>query len=101
MAKRQVIISDRALNAFHRIIQQVKTNSLVGAEDARMTIISRLRKLGANPGMNTRVANFATLDGEFRSALAWNYRIYFKVEEDRIIVLDMILDKDNAETLEK
>jgi len=101
MSKRQVIISDRALNAFQRIIQQVKTNSLVGAEDARTSIINRLRKLGANAAINTRVANFATLEGEFRSALAWNYRIYFKVEPNRIIVLDMILDKENAETGEK
>ncbi|NQX91491.1 MAG: type II toxin-antitoxin system RelE/ParE family toxin [Flavobacteriales bacterium] len=96
MSKKQVLITDRAYNAFRRIVQQVKTTSLIGAEEARTTILNRIRKICSNPAHGSREANFETLQGEYRSALAWNYRIYYKVEEDRLIVLDMIIDENVA-----
>ncbi|MFM1930753.1 MAG: hypothetical protein RL226_56 [Bacteroidota bacterium] len=90
----KVIVSDRALNSFRRLLESVKSTSLVGAEDARTTVVNRLRKLTVNATGQSRKANFETLDGEYRSVLAWNYRIYYKVEEKRIIVLDMIIDAE-------
>lgn len=98
MSKRQVIITDRAYNAFRRIVRQVKSTSLIGAEDARTAILNRIRKICANPANDSRPADFATIPGEFRSALAWNYRIYYKVEEGKVILLDIILDEQKATT---
>ena len=94
MPKRQIVITDRAYNSFRRIIQRVKTTSLIGAEDARTAIINRIRKLAMNPAHESRIAKFATLEGDIRSVLAWNYRIYFQVEDTRLIILDMIIDED-------
>lgn len=94
MAKYDVVISDKATGTLHRIIDQLKSTSLIGAEDARTQIINRIKKLCVNPMANSRQANFQTIDGNIRSALAWNYRIYYLIEDSRIVVLDIILDKE-------
>lgn len=93
MSQRKVIISARAEDAFRTLIEKVRSTSLIGAEDARVVIINRLRKLCGNPMHQSRKAKFSSLEGDFRSVLAWNYRIYYKLEEERVIVLDLILDK--------
>ncbi|MFT4779538.1 MAG: plasmid stabilization system protein ParE [Flavobacteriales bacterium] len=94
MSQPKIIISDRAVNSLRRVLDNIKSTSLVGAEEARVVIMNRIRKLSANPVADSRKANFITLEGEFRSVLAWNYRIYYKVHEKQVIVLDIFLDKD-------
>jgi plasmid stabilization system protein ParE len=54
--------------------------------------LDEIRKLASNPDRNTRPAKFEKLRGDYRSVLVWNYRVYFKVEEERISILDIILD---------
>ena len=93
MAQRKLIITNKACDSFRTLIENVSSTSLVGAEDARTVIINRLRKLAINPNQQSRKAKFSSLSGDFRSVLAWNYRIYYKVEDDRVIVLDLFLDK--------
>lgn len=93
MAQYKVIVADKAVSSFNRLIEHVRSTSLIGAEDARTVILNRMRKLCANPAHQSRKAKFFSLEGDFRSVLAWNYRIYYKVEEKRIIILDLILDK--------
>lgn len=93
MSQYKVIISDRAFSSFRRIIDHVQSTSLIGAEDARTVVLNRIRKLGSNPTQQSRKAKFFNLEGDYRSVLAWNYRIYFKIEEKRVVVLDIILDK--------
>lgn len=91
----KVIVSDRAVNSFRRLLETVRSTSLVGAEDARVAVINRLRKLTVNSTGQSRKANFTNLEGEIRSAVAWNYRIYYLIEEKRIVILDMIIDNEN------
>lgn len=93
MSQYPLIIADKACESFKTLIENVRSTSLIGAEDARTVILNRLRKVGINPNQQSRKAKFSSLDGDYRSVLAWNYRIYFKMESDRVIVLDMILDK--------
>lgn len=93
MAAYKVIITDRAYNSFRRILDVVRATSLIGAEDARIVVLNRMKKLASNPVNQSRKAKFFSLEGDYRSVLAWNYRIYYKVEEKRVIVMDVILDK--------
>ncbi len=93
MAAYKVIITDRAYNSFRRILDVVRSTSLIGAEDARVVVLNRMKKLASNPEIQSRKAKFFNLEGDYRSVLAWNYRIYYKLEEKRVIVLDVILDK--------
>lgn len=95
MSKPKIIVSDRAVNSMRRLLDTIKSTSLIGAEEARTVIMNRIRKLAANPSAaDSRKANFVTLEGEFRSILAWNYRIYYKVNEGQVVVLDIFLDKN-------
>ena len=52
-----------------------------------------MRKLQLNADNNSRKAKFDTLTGNYRSVLAGQCRIYFKVEERQVLVLDVILEK--------
>lgn len=52
-----------------------------------------MRKLQLNADSNSRKAKFDTLTGNYRSVLSGHCRIYFKVEEGRVLVLDVILEK--------
>lgn len=90
MKKTKVIVTDRATASFKRIIGGLKEVSLIGAEDARAAILDSIRKLGVNPMANSKPANFARLDGEYRKVDVWEYRIYYKVEDGKVIVLDLI-----------
>lgn len=92
---RNVIIADRAVNAMERIIRHLQGASLIGAEKAKDEMLSRIRDLGRNaaPG-DSRKARFDSVSGDIRSVLAHNHRIYYLVEDQRISVLDVILDAE-------
>lgn len=91
MKRSKVIVTDRATASFKRIISGLKEVSLIGGEDARLAILDSIRKLGVNPMANSKAAKFERLDGEYRKVDVWDYRIYYKVEEGKVIVLDIIL----------
>lgn len=95
MKKRKVIISDRATNSLKRIIIKLQMNGYLGADKAKEAVIRRIRLLSTNPEKDSRVAKFGRLEGDIRSVLAWNYRIYYLIGEDDIKVLDVFLDQDN------
>jgi len=84
-------VTDRATASFKRIIGGLKEVSLIGGEDARLAILDSIRKLGVNPMANSMSAKFERLEGEYRKVDVWDYRIYYKVEENKVIVLDIIL----------
>ncbi len=91
--KREVIITDRAANAIRRIVTYTKQSSLIGGEDAKSALMNRIRLLGINPEeASSRKAKFSKLEGNYRSVKVWDYRIYYKAEDDRVIVLDIIVD---------
>jgi len=95
LEKRKVIISDKAANSIKRIIEKLKINGFLGADKAKDEIIKTLRKLSVNPERNSRVAKFGSLEGEYRSVLAWNYRIYYRIDVEEIKVVDVFLDLEN------
>ena len=92
---RNVIIADRAVTAMERIVRQLQGASLIGAERAKDDMVSRIRSLGSNAApSDSRKARFDSLPGDIRSVLSHNHRIYYLVEEQRIVVLDVILDAE-------
>ena len=91
--KNPVILSDRASNAVRRIVTKTQETSLIGGEEVRKVIINHIKGLAINPEADSRKAKFDRLDGNYRSLLVWDYRIYYKIEESRVVVLDIILEK--------
>ncbi|MCB0761563.1 MAG: type II toxin-antitoxin system RelE/ParE family toxin [Flavobacteriales bacterium] len=98
--KYKVIISDRAVSSLRRIVKSLKKISLIGGEDVRAALLQRIKRLSVNPTAESRKANFEKLEGEYRSIVVLgDYRIYFKIEDGRVIVLDIIMDKDGSKKI--
>ena len=98
--KYKVIISDRAVSSLRRIVKSLKKISLIGGEDVRAALLQRIKRLSMNPTAESRKANFEKLEGEYRSIVVLgDYRIYFKIEDGRVIVLDIIMDKDGSKKI--
>jgi len=92
---RTVIIADRAMTAMERIVHHLQGTSLIGAERSKDEILSVIRSLGRNAAPNgSRKAKFDAKFGDVRSVLAHNHRIYYLVEDTRIVILDVILDAE-------
>ncbi|MFT4679246.1 MAG: mRNA-degrading endonuclease RelE of RelBE toxin-antitoxin system [Flavobacteriales bacterium] len=92
-------MSDRAVSSLHRIVMSLKSVSLIGGEDARTAVVHRIKKLTNNPAKGCRKANFEKLAGEYYSLLIWDYRVYFKIEESRVVVLEIIVDKETSSSI--
>ena len=92
---KSVIIADSAATAMERIIHHLQGASLIGAEKSKDEMLSVIRSLGRNAAPNgSRKARFDDKFGDVRSILAHNHRIYYLVEEARIVILDVILDAE-------
>lgn len=90
---RTVVIADRAVTAMERIVRHLQGASLIGAERAKDGLLARMRALAGNAMPNdARKARFESIPGDIRSVLAQNHRIYYLIEEERVVILDVILD---------
>tara|TARA_X000000950_G_C13483087_1_gene484600 strand:- start:210 stop:563 length:354 start_codon:yes stop_codon:yes gene_type:complete len=95
LVQRDVILADRATTAIERIIRQLQGASLIGAERAKDEIVNRIRGLASNAmPADARKARFDSIADDIWSVLAHNHRIYYLVEERRVVVLDVILDAE-------
>ena len=95
--RREVIVSTKAVQSFQRILSGIRENSLIGAENTRTHLINAMRKLQLNPENHSRKARFETLSGHYRSILVDAFRVYFKIEETQILVLDIIMEKPSGQ----
>ena len=83
------------MTAMERITHHLQGASLIGAEKSKDEILSVIRSLGRHAAPNgSRKARFDAEFGDVRSVLAHNHRIYYLVEEARIVILDVILDAE-------
>lgn len=88
----EIVAAPQAVKSFQELIVAAQGQSLVGAENARRTILTRLQQLALNPQGQTRKAQFKGMPGDVRSVQVLEYRIYFLVQIERIILLDCFLD---------
>jgi len=91
MARKKIAVSDNASNSFRRIILNHKKVSLIGGEDAREAILQGIRRIGLNPMAVSESVDFGRVQGEYRLAKVWDCLVLYKVEEKRVIILDIIL----------
>ena len=88
----EIVAAPQAVKAFQELIEAAQAQSLVGAEHARRTILTRIQELALNPQGQTRKAQFKGMPGDVRSAQILEYRIYFLVQIERITLLDCFID---------
>lgn len=94
MNQQELVFTATAKNSLQDLIHQVQEVSLIAAERVRSRIFHRLHLIHHQPTQASRKADFGALEGHFRVATVLNYKIYYLVEETRIVVLDLILDKE-------
>ena len=60
----------------------------------RNKIFHKLHLIHHHPLQGSKKVELANVEGHIRLATVLNFKIYYKVEDKRIIVLDLLLDKE-------
>lgn len=94
MNTQEMIFTSQAVEAFREIIGNTQEVSLIAAEKLRAKIFHKLHLIQHHPIQGSKTLNVG-IDGNFRITTALSVKIYYKVEENRTVVLDMLIDKDN------
>lgn len=89
--RKKVIISDSAASSFRRIIRRHKEVSLIGGEDAKDKVIQGLRRIGQNPMALSKEMKMGKLEGEFRLANIWDCQVLYKVGDQSVLIIDILL----------
>lgn len=97
MAKFELVISERAADAFHAAFNWAKEASLIGAESLRAAWVDQLHRLGSDPFVDSRSEDGTQLPGELRSAAIKSHRIFYLVHATRVVVLDVVVDADRQQ----
>ncbi len=83
-----------AVESLQKMIEDVQEVSLLSAEKVRSRIFHKLHLLHHHPTQGSKKIDLPGVEGHLRLATVLNYKIYFKLESERIIVLDLLIDKD-------
>ncbi|MEY3398984.1 MAG: hypothetical protein RL220_1578 [Bacteroidota bacterium] len=93
MSKYELIISQRAVDGLKEIVEEVQKSSLVDAEKLRSKILHRLHFIQHHPHEQSRKVEIPKKEGEIRCSNIMNYRIYYLLMEEQILVMEIIAEK--------
>jgi len=94
MNTQEMIFTSQAVEAFREIIGNTQEVSLIAAEKVRAKIFHKLHLIQHHPIQGSKALNVG-IDGNFRHTTVLGVKIYYKVEENRTVILDMLIDKEN------
>ncbi len=94
MNSHEFYFTPNAADSFLRIIQDVQEVSLLSAEKVRSRIFHKLHLIHHHPSQGSKRIELPGVEGHMRLATVLNYKIYFRLETQRIIVMDMLMDKE-------
>jgi len=77
-----------------QIIMDMQQVSLLSAEKVRKRIIHKLHLIQHQPMQSSKEVTMSGLKGHYRSASVLNFKIFYMVEENRICVVDILMDKE-------
>ncbi|MFN8777675.1 MAG: hypothetical protein ACK5XV_13015 [Flavobacteriales bacterium] len=87
-------LTPHAADTFRSIVSNMQEVSLIAAERVRSRIVHRLHLIHHNPMQASRKMELSGLDGHFRVADVLNYKMVYLVKENRIVLMDILLDKE-------
>jgi len=93
MNTHEVIISKQAADILHETINEHQQFSLLAADKLRTKLFHKIHLVKHDPLLSSKLVELQGMQGHFRVTNVLNYKIYYKVEETKIIILDIILDK--------
>ncbi len=82
-----------AIKSFKSIIAHTQETSLIAAEKLRAKIFHKLRSVRHHPDQGSKPVLFEGIQGSYRLATALHVKIYYKVEDGRLVVVELLLDK--------
>jgi plasmid stabilization system protein ParE len=95
MNNHDFFFSHKAVDTFRQIILDMQEVSLVAAESVRAKIFHKLHLIQHHPLQSSKEIELSGINGHFRLTTVLNYKIYYKVEESRILVVDILTDKSS------
>lgn len=96
MNTHDVVFAKSAADRLHSIIGQLQEVSLLSAEKVRAKFFHKIHLIQHHPLQSSRQIDAKPLEGNIRVTTVLNYKIYYKVEENKIIILEILLDKEVA-----
>ena len=94
MNSHEFYFTQNAADSFLRIIQDVQEVSLLSAEKVRSRIFHKLHLIHHHPSQGSKRIELPGVEGHMRLATVLNYKIYFRLEAQRILVMEMLMDKE-------
>jgi plasmid stabilization system protein ParE len=92
MTQHELIISVSAAEAFRDIIRDLQQVSLLSAEKVRSRIMHKLHLIQHQPMQASKKIELAH-EGHFRCATVLNYKIYYQVASQKILVVSIVYEK--------
>ncbi|MBL0315810.1 MAG: hypothetical protein IPP69_08530 [Flavobacteriales bacterium] len=89
----EFVFSNHATESLKAIIEDLQQVSLLSAEKVRSRIMHKLHLIQHQPMPSSKKVE-AGLSQHIRVAAVLNYKIFYMVEESRISVLEILLDKE-------
>jgi hypothetical protein len=83
-----------AAEKFQAIVSHMQEVSLIAAERVRSRIIHKLHLIQHNPIQSSKKIELSGLEGHFRVAEVLNYKMFYFVDDSRIVLMDILLDKE-------
>jgi hypothetical protein len=90
----EFVFSKSAADTFMQIVMDMQQVSLLSAEKVRKRIMHKLHLIQHQPMQSSKKVELSGLDGHIRVATVLNYKIYYLLEENRICVVDILIDKE-------
>jgi plasmid stabilization system protein ParE len=89
----ELYFTHHAAQAFRSCIEKIQQVSLIAAERTRNKMLHQLRALQHHPLQGSKKVEVGTGESQVRVAALMQYKVYYKVEDQRVIVLDFLLDQ--------
>jgi len=83
-----------AVDTFRAIVMHMQEVSLIAAERVRSRILHRLHLIQHQPLQSSKKIEVNSVQGHFRVADVLNYKMIYLVEENKIVLMDILLDKE-------
>ncbi len=99
MNKQEVIFSRQATQMLSSIVYALQEVSLLSAEKVRAKFFHKFHLIQHHPLQSSKPVALVSHLGHIRMTTVLNYKIYYKVEATRIIILDILLDKVIAQKI--
>ncbi|MFN0031068.1 MAG: type II toxin-antitoxin system RelE/ParE family toxin [Flavobacteriales bacterium] len=84
----------QAAETLKRLIADVQEVSLLSAEKVRTRFFHKVHLIHHHPTQGSKKLELPGIDAHIRLAVVLHYKIYFTLEENRIIVMEILMDKD-------